>query len=53
MRTIHARGILKIISYDLQKQLENEDLSTQQILVSLKKRIGRLKKNTYEKIYWN
>jgi hypothetical protein len=52
MKRLHARGLLKTIAFDLQKQLD-ENVKTKIIFDVLMKRLKRIQENTYQKIDWS
>lgn len=52
MKTIHAKGVLRMIAYDMNTQLDNE-VDCKTIFKSVHKRLDQLQDNTWQKVDWS
>ena len=53
MKNIYARGLLKVICYDMNNMLDNNEISSKTVLLSLKKRLDRIKNSNHQKVIWD
>jgi len=52
MKKIYAKGVLRMIAYDMNIQLDNE-VSSKTIYDSVLKRLKQLQDNEWQKIDWS
>ena len=52
-KKINARGIMKIISYDFDRMINDKKLHCEKIKIAIEKRLARLKDSDWEKVNWD